>query len=86
MTAQVEKQTDNDMGQTPSSPVYPLNGDADFAFRTGDRVLFGLHRALLKRASPVISDMLSLGGTKPGAPSTRTEPGEHVLVKAKAEG
>ena len=51
--------------RVPSSVLYPLGGDADSTLRTGDGVLFGLHRALLKRASPMISDMFMLGDAKP---------------------
>jgi len=62
------------MDSPSSSPLYPLGGDADFAMRTGDGVSFGLHRAVLKLASPVMSDMLFVGDSKPDAASTPGEP------------
>ena len=65
-TARVNQDFVDNIGPAATSTLYPLSGDADFALRTGDGVLFGLHRALLKRASPVISDMLMHGDAKPG--------------------
>jgi BTB/POZ domain len=61
------------MNPAESSPLYPLDGDTDCTIRTGDGVLFGLHRALLKRVSPVFSDMFVLGNPIPDA-----APGEHI--------
>jgi len=77
MAALVDKENADNTGPAPSSLLYPLSGDADFALRTKDGVLFGLHCALLNRASPVMSDMLSLRGANPGAASIFDEPGEH---------
>lgn len=72
MTTQVNPKCTDNIGPASSSVLYPLGGDADFALRTGDGILFGLHRALLKRASPVMSDMFSLEDAKPC-----NTPGEH---------
>ena len=75
MTAQVNQKCADNIGPAPSSVLYPLGGDADCALRTGDGVLLGLHRALLKRASPVMSDMITFGDAKPCVACNKT--GEH---------
>jgi len=68
------------MGSPPSSALYPLGGDADFAMRTGDGVSFGLHHAILRRASLVMTNTLFVGDSKPDADST---PGTPALANLK---
>lgn len=77
MTAEVNQKCADNIGPAPSSVLYPLGGDTDCSLRTGDGVLFGLHRALLKRASPVMSDSFMLGDAKPCVASCDIKPGEH---------
>jgi hypothetical protein len=77
MTARVNQDFNDNIGPAAASTLYPLSGDADVALRTGDGVLFGLHRALLRRASPVMGGMLLLGGAKP---DIGNQPGEHCYL------
>ena len=62
------------MGPQLSSALYPLGGDADFAMRTGDGVSFGLHHAILRRASLVMTNTLFVSDSKPDANSTPGTP------------
>jgi hypothetical protein len=77
MAARVNQENADNMGSMPESLLYPFSGDADFALSTGDGILYGLHRALLKRASPVMSAMFSLEDAMPSAASASNVPGEH---------
>ena len=77
MTARISQDIVDNIGPAAESVLYPLSGDADCTLRTSDGVLFGLHRSLLKRASPVISDMLSLGDARPGVGPNCNRRGEH---------
>ena len=61
------------MKNTPSE-VYPPR-DGDITIRTSDNILFGVHRFLLKLASPTISDILTIGGEK----SANQKPGTSCL-------